>query len=280
MGKPVILEVTSKSTAEHMIYRESQSLFSGLPRRKPVQAHSNSTASYRMLQTWLSECLEQHDWCRTTTVQGPVFSPYRLIHVSASHIRLSVDHLPHTAYLALSYCWGAVTIFSTTKENLEDHMNGIAWEKLPTTFQQAIELTRILDYEYIWIDSICIIQHDKQDFAIQSREMGDIYANAVLVISADLAKNVHEGFLQQREHIPVAITVPWSKIPRFGASCSLDNAQYTQTDQSSNKQYSSCDDFDIVFARPDMSRADMARNFTRSIDHDSFSRAPTGARAW
>jgi hypothetical protein len=280
MGKLVTLEATSKSTAEHMIYREHRSLFAGLPRRKVVQSHSNSTASHKILRTWLSNCLEQHDWCRTTTVQGTVFSPYRLIHISTSYIRLSVDHLPHTAYLALSYCWGAATIFSTTKENLEDHIKSIAWEKLPTTFQHAIELTRILGYEYIWIDSLCIIQHDNQDFAIQSREMGDIYANAVVVISADLAKSVHEGFLQQREHMSVPIRVPRSKISRFEASLSLNNAQDTQADQSSNKQNSSCDDLEIVFVRPDLPRTNIPREFMDPIDHESFAEAPTLARAW
>jgi hypothetical protein len=263
-----------------MICRERRSLFSDLPRRKPVQSHSNSTASHKILQTWLSDCLEQHEWCRTTTVQGPVFSPYRLIHISAPYIRLSVDHLPHTAYLALSYCWGAATIFSTTKENLEDHMKSIAWEKLPTTFQHAIELTRILGYEYIWIDSLCIIQHDNQDFSIQSRRMGDIYANAVVVISADLAQNVHEGFLQQREHIPVPIRVPRSKISQFEASLSLNNAQCTRKGQSSNKQNSSCNDLEIVFVRPDMPRTNLEKSYMANLDHNSFSQAPTRARAW
>jgi hypothetical protein len=280
IGKPSTLKATSKSTAEYMIYRDRRSLFSGLARRKPVQSHSNSMASHKILRKWLSDCLEQHKWCRTTTVQGPVFSPYRLIHISTSNTCLSVDHLPHTAYLALSYCWGAATIFSTTKENLEDHMKSIAWEKLPNTFQQAIELTQILGYEYIWIDSLCIIQHDNQDFAIQSREMGDIYANAAVVISADLAKNVYEGFLQQREHMPITIRVPRSKISRFEVSLSLSKAQCTQPDQSTNKQNNLCEDVEIVFARPDMSRTKMARNYMASIDHDSFARAPTGARAW
>jgi hypothetical protein len=276
-----MLITSHKSITNDGLHRQYRNLFSQLPRRKSVQPHPNSTASYRMMRTWISDCLEKHYSCRLPTTQGPVFSPSRLVHLqSTSCIKLSVDHLPGTAYLALSYCWGTLRIFSTTKDNLEDHMKGIAWERLPTTFQQAIEVAQNLGYEYIWIDSLCIIQHDEEDFAIQSSQMGEIYANAVVVVSADRAKSVHEGFLTERKHSAVTVRVPVSKISSFEASRSLEGAQCPQIYQPHNGPDSVYDDFETLYAWPQMPKNDIPTFYRCPDSHDSFTESPTGNRAW
>ena len=42
--------------------------------------------------------------------------------------------------------------------NLHDRQIGIGFESLPKKFQDAITVTRELGIQYLWIDSICIIQ--------------------------------------------------------------------------------------------------------------------------
>lgn len=42
----------------------------------------------------------------------------------------------------------------------------LEWEKLSKTVQDAIVVTVSWGLDYIWIDAFCIIQDDKDDFAL------------------------------------------------------------------------------------------------------------------
>jgi hypothetical protein len=57
-------------------------------------------------------------------------------------------------------------------------------EELPRTVRDAITVTRSLEYGYLWVDSLCIIQDDKQDQDLQIGMMDEIYSNATLTIAA------------------------------------------------------------------------------------------------
>jgi hypothetical protein len=50
---------------------------------------------------------------------------------------------------------------------------------LPKTIQDAIKVTRMLGIEYLWVDSICIVQDDSKDFQKESVDMGKIYQHAI-----------------------------------------------------------------------------------------------------
>lgn len=98
------------------------------------------------------------------------------------------------AYIALSHCWGnsqpCVTAHATLEDEnstLEHRKRGIPWSTLPKTFQDAITLTSLLGISFIWIDSLCIIQNDKEDWATESAKMADIYEHASLTISATVS---------------------------------------------------------------------------------------------
>ena len=77
-------------------------------------------------------------------------------------------------------------------------MEKIHWHDLSKTFQDAIVLTRNLGYQYIWIDSLCIIQDDEVDWQIESSKMADIYENAAVTISANTAKDGSGGLFTDR----------------------------------------------------------------------------------
>lgn len=70
--------------------------------------------------------------------------------------------------------------------------------EMPKTFRDAIELTQALEFKYLWIDSLCIIQDDAKDWEIESGKMCDVYTNATLTIGAALAAGDREGFLGPR----------------------------------------------------------------------------------
>jgi hypothetical protein len=102
-------------------------------------------------------------------------------------------------YVALSHCWGPPgSVFKTTKETLDEHMLGIKLKDLSPTFQDAITITLKLGIQYIWIDSLCIIQNDKPDWETESSKMADIYSNCTLAVAATGSDSSEGGCLFDR----------------------------------------------------------------------------------
>lgn len=243
--------------------------------RSPIRPDPGCRASLSLIASWLSECLSKHEWCLKVSTTSTPFVPDRLLYIApGSNIRLSTDHLPNVSYLALSYCWGLPTIFSTTTENIRAHQENISWSSLPRTFQQAIDVTRFLGYEYIWIDSLCIIQHDPDDFAQQSGQMGDIYAHATAVISADAAQNVNTGFLHRRERPTTIIKVPKRKLVQKSLESGVDNRDGLIT---TNLENPTSDESNIFLARPYKKTWILS---SEHEEHDTSLFSPTNSRAW
>jgi hypothetical protein len=74
-------------------------------------------------------------------------------------------------------------------------MHALPVEGLSKSLQDAILLTRALGIQYIWIDSLCIIQDCDEDKHREMARMANIYKNAIFTISAARAKSCDEGFL-------------------------------------------------------------------------------------
>lgn len=76
----------------------------------------------------------------------------------------------------------------TTTTNIAKHHDvGIGEDSL-TTFRDAIRFARHISVPYIWIDSLCIIQDDEEDWVTESAQMASIYENAYIVIAATQAE--------------------------------------------------------------------------------------------
>ncbi|EQB54101.1 hypothetical protein CGLO_06102 [Colletotrichum gloeosporioides Cg-14] len=149
---------------------------------------------------WLKDCDENaaHDNCRCG--ESPPL-PTRLLDVSDSKIRLIETQDSHGKYLALSHPWGDPkkhSHFCTYTGNIEKYKKGIDFDALPNTFQDAVTLTRQLSVQYLWIDSLCIIQGSDGDFAEQSKSMEDVFSSAYCVIAASRATGQGDGFLGER----------------------------------------------------------------------------------
>jgi hypothetical protein len=114
-------------------------------------------------------------------------------------------------YCALSHCWGPAEKrpLCTTRGNYQNHLAGIPLEQLPKTFRGTVLLARDLDIEYIWIDSLCIIQNDREDWHSEANSIAKVYKNAALVVAASDAKDSTEGlFITERSQKPVMV-VPY-----------------------------------------------------------------------
>jgi hypothetical protein len=105
-------------------------------------------------------------------------------------------------YLALSYCWGEDQNFVTTTANIGNRFAGISFDKLPKTFQDAVAITRHMGVRYLWIDALCIIQDDNDDWDREAAKMDCIYEGSLLTLSATCSGGVNQGFLRARPSSP------------------------------------------------------------------------------
>jgi len=71
---------------------------------------------------------------------------------------------------------------------------------LPKTFQPAITVAREwFGCRYMWIDSVCIIQDDMDDWERQASLMGSTYAYSKVNIAATCGSNSHNGCFATRD---------------------------------------------------------------------------------
>jgi hypothetical protein len=86
-------------------------------------------------------------------------------------------------YVAVSHCWAVSKPVETTKDNLAAHQVGVPWHQQSESFQEAVMIAFFIGFDFILIDSLCILQHDHADWASEAPRMGTIYRNAALVFA-------------------------------------------------------------------------------------------------
>jgi hypothetical protein len=74
--------------------------------------------------------------------------------------------------------------FSLVSSNLDIMKDKIPMERLSLVFQHALLATLTFGYNFIWIDSLCIIQDSIEDWNTESAHMGSIYKNSVCTLAA------------------------------------------------------------------------------------------------
>ncbi len=161
----------------------------------------------RLARAWLSRCLKDH-WCNFNLREIPLF-PTRLINVGppdgSEEPFLCMSKGYRGVYLALSHSWGPSQIITTTLATINERSIGISFSSLPKTFQDAIKITRAMDWRYLWIDSLCIIQDSIEDWELESAKMGDYYKNALVTIAAVSAKGGEESCFRKRNMLQVTL---------------------------------------------------------------------------
>lgn len=193
----------------------------------PLLPEPSSPAQFALMNEWLRVCRQTHthgqltpralsirsgssndqDLKNHSTIHSDL--PTRIIDVGdqqTDDIRL-IDREAMTSheYIALSHCWGQGPMISTRTDNINSHRLRIDIERLPRSFQDAVTVSRGLNIRYLWIDSLCIIQDDNQDWDHEAARMQQVFSNAVCVIAATSVASSAEGFLrpsrQQREWV-------------------------------------------------------------------------------
>jgi hypothetical protein len=188
--------------------------------RRPLDASTLSGGNVTKIRAWMKDCDENHDKCcvdvpqtsMVDTSQEAYFLPTRLLDVgeptsnqqprlvnTSGSCGLLSQILRKSNYMALSYCWGLPgdphPPLTTTHETLVARLESIGINTMPQTFRDAVTIARALGIQYIWIDSLCIIQDDPQDWQAESSRMAQIYSNAYLTVIAAIGESCHDGFL-------------------------------------------------------------------------------------
>jgi hypothetical protein len=157
----------------------------------PLQGQADCKANFDLILWWLSQC-ELHQVCTKTPNYATEFPlPTRLIDVNPGskpgtpRLVLSADlgEATDCRYTALSHCWGVQgKVPKTLRDTLIQHQERITG--LSKTFEDAVEVTRQIGVRYLWIDSLCILQDDANDFQKECSRMSLVYAGSYCMLSA------------------------------------------------------------------------------------------------
>lgn len=86
--------------------------------------------------------------------------------------------------------------------------SGFEIGEAPQTLQDAVTITRHLGLRYLWVDALCIIQEDVEDWARESSRMTEIYSNAHVVLAADWGKDSTSGIFHKRARVNAMFDLP------------------------------------------------------------------------
>ena len=113
-------------------------------------------------------------------------------------------------YAALSHSWGPPDRppLTTTKGRLKEYRNEIYWTDISKTFQDAITTCRQIGLRYLWIDSLCIVQDDTEEWLRESEKMGSIYEKADITIAASHSPDSRHGLFLPRSASPPEVELP------------------------------------------------------------------------
>jgi hypothetical protein len=141
-------------------------------------------------------CRKNHAQCSN---EHESMLPTRVINVGSQGDRAIKLHPTQEGergpYLTLSYCWGKLPQYVTTKKTINDESYTIQLDNLSQTVKDAVSVTRQLGFQYLWIDALCIVQNCPIDKSNEISRMHEVYKNSTLTISASTASGVMEGFL-------------------------------------------------------------------------------------
>ncbi|KAI0655278.1 heterokaryon incompatibility protein-domain-containing protein [Cubamyces menziesii] len=214
--------------------------------RRPRLPDVGSKRTLSLAKACIAQCTREHERCKALASRPSLESLQAPINDSGDDIapphmlelfRLAFPELPEFAptrlidcrcpqrpriiltkgiprfYVALSYVWGEDQPQRTSEANLSSYItDGIDPAVLPQTLRDAIRVTHELGIDFLWADSLCIIQDSPEDKHRELVSMRNVYLYAYLTIDAASAGKASDGFLEDRPPLN-----PWLVLP-FGFS--------------------------------------------------------------
>ncbi|KAI0533551.1 HET-domain-containing protein [Xylaria digitata] len=186
---------------------------SGWRRNLPSRA-TLSDENVTKIQHWIESCLRNHSGCSNART-AISWVPRRLLKINQDQglkiqlIESSEGNLQiGTKFAALSHVWGDLNASPPLRllsSNLHHLKNGIQESELPKTFADAAHVCVRLGIQYLWVDSLCIMQDSRDDWREQAALMHLVYSHALITIVATSATSCHDGFLERNiDSVPMA----------------------------------------------------------------------------
>jgi hypothetical protein len=142
----------------------------------------------QIVRILISLCRENHSTCNhKNSAMGPTNT--RLIDLTTRHL---VFQRPGMDYVALSYVNGGAETLQTTRKNVEllSQPGGLyPRPEIGRAVLDAMDFASRLGQQYLWVDSLCIVQDDASQKHEQIMQMDSIYRNAFLTIIAVSGKS-------------------------------------------------------------------------------------------
>lgn len=181
----------------------------GIPTGLPRLQRTANLVHPEIIRQWLFDCDISHGSCAPSLPLA--YCPKRLLYlgmddecrlVETRSLGLKRGYL---RYVALSHPWGIPQEhehFKSTKSNRTTHLAAIDIEQLPANYQDAVRVCRAAGAEWLWIDSLCILQpeeDDPGDFHEEAAFFQDVFNCAYFVIAASSAQGTSSGFLKPKK---------------------------------------------------------------------------------
>ncbi|KAK1750453.1 heterokaryon incompatibility protein-domain-containing protein [Echria macrotheca] len=209
-AREMLWKLTASKGDPEPIYHRAAYTVSSLPDVLAAALDPNKPFAQIRLQLahiWLNRCQQEHSRCRKWQ-SGEVDLPTRVIAIEPGAAPFLYETKPGEKgrYVCLSHRW-TDTVVRTTSSTLSEMMRGIPMDTLSQTFRDAIMTSRSLGFQYIWIDSLCIVQDRLDDWISEAEKMGDTYRRAALTIVASSADGGDSGCFQDwgRGNLPIEI---------------------------------------------------------------------------
>jgi hypothetical protein len=179
-----------------------------------ISGDTCSEAAFETIVGWFKTCIKEHNTlCRPLVPPSNAPKlPLRVLDVGldgSREVRLVETQGKAGYWACLSHCWGGEQPLKTTRvpDTLSQHLVAIPWEAMPKTFREAIIVARRFGIPYLWLDSLCIVQHDEKDWQAQSAQMAYIYQNAVITIAGSASAGPRGGLFRRADpsHLDTAL---------------------------------------------------------------------------
>ncbi|KAK7985778.1 hypothetical protein PG996_004982 [Apiospora saccharicola] len=190
-----------------------------LPSVAELGPSTDSASSRRQVREWVDTCVRNHPQCNPSK-SGPGFVPTRLVDLgepgaewaakSVKIVNTKRDGI-RARYVTLSHCWGRAKPFWNLRKA------ALAKSPVPEVpladiqnknIEEAITVARTIGIRYIWIDSLCIVQDDSDDWEREGQLMHKVYRNSHCNIAAADSSDGDGGLFRDRVEDPDQQSVP------------------------------------------------------------------------
>ncbi|KAK5121167.1 hypothetical protein LTR85_005651 [Meristemomyces frigidus] len=191
------------------------------------RAYTGAPVSLDLAKGWLETCRTSHVLCQAERTPG--WRPSRLLRLPVNGVQTTYLMLREASreeyglgveYMTLSHRWAPGQQLQLLTRNHHRLRNEIPIEELKVSIQHAVTAAQHLAIDYLWVDTLCIIQDDEEDRDREIQQMDRVYGNSACNVSASEADCNDEGcFYNRDETLVKAFKV------RLDADCS-DQARH------------------------------------------------------